>query len=58
MKKLIVILLFIQLFYQFPDGSWIYGFNYASTAIAIDSEGRCVKYEGEERESAHSTTEL
>jgi len=48
MKKLIV---FIVLFYQFASGYWIFGFSIPRvTSIAIDSNGQCVKWEGEQRQ--------
>jgi len=41
----------VVLFYQFSSGYWIFGFSVPQvTAIAIDSNGQCVKWEGEQRE--------
>jgi len=53
MKKLIVAILIIQLFHQFPNGSWIFGVSEPMVyGIAIDSNGNCAKFDGEERECA------
>jgi len=39
----------IWLYHDFGNNYWIFGIREASSAIAIDSDGQCVKYEGEVR---------
>jgi len=45
----LTIFIFIVLFHTFSNGSWIFGTRIGETAMAIDSEGQCAKYDGEER---------
>lgn len=52
MKKLLI---YIILFHQFASGYWIFGYAIPQvTSIVIDSDGWCVKFEGEQRECSES----
>lgn len=44
-----ILFLTVTLFHQFPNGEWIFGalFENPRHSIVIDSEGECVKYNGE-----------
>jgi len=49
--KYLILFLIIILFHQFPNGQWIFGWAIPEvTSIAIDSQGQCLKYEGEIRD--------
>ncbi|MCK5510725.1 hypothetical protein KAI65_04270, partial [Candidatus Parcubacteria bacterium] len=39
----------LWLYYDFGNGYWIFGIREASSVIAIDSKGQCIKFEGEIR---------
>ena len=52
-KKYAIILLlcYVVLYHSFDNGYWIFGWAIPGvTSIAIDSDGRCIKYEGEVRQ--------
>ena len=44
----------LWLYYDFGNGYWIFGIREASSVIAIDSKGQCIKFEGEVRKCSQS----
>ena len=44
----------LWLYHDFGNGYWIFGIREASSAIAMDSNGQCVKFEGEVRKCSQS----
>ncbi|MCK5211926.1 hypothetical protein KAJ89_04450 [Candidatus Parcubacteria bacterium] len=44
----------LWLYHDFGNEYWIFGIREASSAIAIDSNGQCVKFEGEVRKCSQS----